>query len=84
MTYIGGCIVSNNGTGWSNCTMPYIEARLKSQCDNLGGSTLRNMNSTTSHFDFVCECVHGNTKDFVYDDKIFNATATVGKKCRKR
>ncbi|KAH0434139.1 amino acid transporter [Colletotrichum camelliae] len=82
MSYSGSCIIAKDGTWSPKCTTAYVEAALGSQCRNLGG-TLSNINfeTTITQISYRCNCVHGNTKDFTYNDGVFEAKAVVGDKC---
>ncbi|KAL3295297.1 arginine permease [Colletotrichum asianum] len=82
MSYSGSCIIAKDGTWSPKCTTAYVEAALGSQCTNLGG-TLGNINfqTTITQINYRCNCVHGNTKDFTFNDGVFEAKAVVGDKC---
>ncbi|KAI8242118.1 Amino-acid permease [Colletotrichum sp. SAR 10_96] len=82
MSYSGSCIIAKDGTWSPKCTTAYVEAALGSQCTNLGG-TLSNINfeTTITQINYRCNCVHGNTKDFTFNDGVFEAKAVVGDKC---
>ncbi|KAF4906642.1 Amino acid transporter 1 [Colletotrichum viniferum] len=82
MSYSGSCIIAKDGTWSPKCTTAYVEAALGSQCTNLGG-TLSNINfhTTIMQINYRCNCVHGNTKDFTFNDGVFEARAVVGDKC---